>query len=458
MRCRQVEFLAGLIRVCRMIAGRLAIVILGASGDLARRKLIPALYRLHQKNALPADTIVVGSGRTPFTDESFRGRFEVSPDFASRLHYHQGIEGLCEFLKSRGRFDRVLFFLALPPAAYVETVDRLAACGFGEESSIVIEKPFGYDFETSRSLSAGLHRHFDERRIFRIDHYLAKEAVQNILVFRFANALFQPVWNSTFVESIQINALETIGVGDRGAYFDRAGIIRDMVQNHLMQLLCLLTMEAPVSLDAEDIRARKIDVLRSCTVLQCNRFQYDGFRAERGVSQDSAAETGAELRLQIDNVRWAGTPVYIRTAKKMDRAGTEIGVQFKRPPRVLFNAAGLLDPNRIIFTIQPAEGIIVDLTSRIPGSDGAVTGTKMNFCYRDAFDAEVPEAYQRLLLDAMRGDHSLFVSAEESELSWKVFDDVLDKGEVEVHPAGAMPRTRLGAEWIDFKQYASVCA
>jgi glucose-6-phosphate 1-dehydrogenase len=333
----------------------------------------------------------------------------------------------------------------------------LKAEGFGGEASLIIEKPFGYDQESARRLNSDLASIFTEAQIFRIDHYLAKEAVQNILVFRFANALFFPVWNNRYIESIQINAVEDAGILERGAYFDKAGIIRDMVQNHLFQLLSLLTMEAPSSLDTQDICLQKISLLRAVSVESCHRYQYVGYRDEKNVAPGSTTETFAELKLAINNFRWTGTPVYLRTGKATNRRGTEIGVRLKPLPHLLFNKLGALPPNRIIFKIQPAEGIILDLQSKAPGTDSDIAGTHMNFCFRDAFASAIPDAYQRLLLDAIRGDRTLFVSSEETEIAWKILDRFLDNGEAGVYARGTMPASRLDADWIDFEKYTSMC-
>lgn len=433
-------------------------MILGASGDLAERKLVPALEKLYRRGELSDCDIVVGSGRTPFTDEQFRARFSVGGDFARLLHYHRYIPGLKKYIESNGDFSRVVFFMALPPFAYAATAAQLSEDGFGDESSLIVEKPFGYNYVSSRELDTSLAKYFDESNIYRIDHYLAKEAVQNILVFRFANSLFYPVWNSRYVESIQISAFEDQGVEHRAAYFDRSGIIRDMVQNHLTQLLCLLTMEAPVSLDAEDIRAKKIDILRCMAVDECHRFQYEGYQQEQGIAPGSTTETYAELKLHIDNFRWTGMPVYIRTGKALNRKGTEIGMTFRPLPRLLFNDQGRIQANRIIFKIQPAEGIVMDISSKTPGSDAGIAGTHMDFCYRSSFTDEIPKAYQRLLLDVFREDRTLFVGAEETETSWKLFDGVLDKGEPAPYPKGRVPQSRVDAKWIDFDQYAHICA
>ena len=282
-----------------MILNNCAIVILGASGDLAKRKLVPALAALYLKGKIEAADCIIGVGRSFFSDRSFRERFAISGKFADRLFYHQYIPGLKEFIAHKGRFSRVVFFLAQPPEAYSATAREIKAEGFGREASIVIEKPFGSDYESARALNRELLACFDESRIFRIDHYLAKEAVQNILVFRFSNTLFSPVWNSGYIESIQISALEEIGILDRGAYFDKAGIIRDMVQNHLLQLLGLLTMEAPATLSPDDICLQKTALFKTIAVTACHRSQYNGYRGEKGIAPGS---TDRNLRgTQIDH-------------------------------------------------------------------------------------------------------------------------------------------------------------
>ena len=348
-----------------------AIVILGASGDLAKKKLVPALHRLRRRGELGECVLVAGEGRTPLTDEQFRARFGIKDGFADALVYHQGIKGLKQFLDSRRTFDRIIFFFALPPEAYASTAQELSEEGFAGEASIIIEKPFGSDYASAALLNRRLVSFFNESQIFRNDHYLAKEAVQNILVFRFANSVFDPVWNGNSVESIQINSFEENTVQERAQYFDKAGILRDMVQNHLMQLLCLIAMEPPDSLEAEDIRKKKMDVLRSLVVRECRRGQYEGYRAEKGVAPSSQTETYAELELAINNDRWRGTPVYIRTGKALHRAGTEIGIKFKSLPRMLFNKDGALPSDLIVFNIQPAPGIIVRLSSKKPGKPPA---------------------------------------------------------------------------------------
>ncbi len=435
-----------------------AIVILGASGDLAQRKLIPALDALHQAGRIGDDCIIVGSGRTSFTNEQFVKHVGASDTLAPMMSYHSGIPGLWNHLSSLGKFDTIIVFFSLPPKVYAQTAAELTSEGFGKETRIIVEKPFGYNQQSARELNTRLDEHFDEQRIYRIDHYLAKEAVQNILVFRFANSLFYPVWNSGYIESIQINASEELGVGSRGDYFDGAGVIRDMVQNHLIQMLALLTMEAPVSLAPEDIRVQKTSILKALEVTGFARGQYEGYLQESKISPDSTTETYAELELRIHSFRWEGVPIYIRTGKALGRKGTEIGIRFKRLPRLLFNSSGTLEPNRIIFRIQPTTDIIIDHTAKVPGTDRDITQRQLDFCFTEAFGpAAVEDAYQRLLMDALAGDRTLYVSAEETELAWKVLEGVLDSGELFQYPQGVIPPSPLGIDWIDFHGYCSSC-
>jgi glucose-6-phosphate 1-dehydrogenase len=435
-----------------------AFIILGASGDLTKRKLLPALYNLYKSRDIHPSSIIVGSGRTPLSNDDFRKFIQAEDSFLKMILYHKGIEGLKSFISEKGAFERVIIFMALPPETYIETAEKLSLEGFGDECSLIVEKPFGYDYNSAVELNRHLLKFFKEPQIYRNDHYLAKEAVQNILVFRFANNLFQPLWNSSYIESIQINATETLGVGNRGPYFDKAGTIRDVVQNHLMQLLCLMTMESPVSLTAEDIISKKIDVLRSLHLDQCHRYQYKGYREEKGISPDSTTETFAEIKMSINNFRWGETPVYIRCGKAANRTGTEISVRFKPLPKVLFNTSNNLPHNSILFKIQPAEGIIVNMSSKEPGNEIRLSTTNMAFCYRDSFTQEIPEAYQRLLLDVLRKDHTLFVNSEESELLWKIFQDALDSGPVTTYEKGTIPESAFAIRWNDFDYYSNLCA
>ena len=434
------------------------IIILGASGDLAKRKLIPALARLYEKNEIDNSCVILGSGRTSLYNNAFRERFDCSDEFSHMLFYHVGTDGIKEYLNSLGTFEKYIIFFSLPPSVYASTAQLMYNEGFREETTLIIEKPFGYDYDTARELNEELHNYFDELQIFRIDHYLAKEAVQNILVFRFANSIFEPLWNSRFIESIQINAIEDIGVEDRAAYFDNSGMIRDMVQNHLTQLLCLMTMEPPVTLEAEDIRKQKMDVLKAIELERWAKMQYQGYRKEKGVPQGSYTETYAELELSINNFRWKDMPVYIKTGKALGRKGTEIGIKFKPLPKLLYNKTGTVKPNQIIFNIQPYEGIVMDLSSKIPGSDSGLTSTNMSFCYHSSFNVEIPEAYQKLLLDALKGDRTLFVSGQETELSWQKYAPILRSEKPELYEEGSLPESPLGIQWIDFESYEGACS
>ena len=436
-----------------------AIVILGASGNLTQLKLIPALGRMFDRKEIDESSVIIGSGRTQLNDLLFRNKFSnVSDKFKSILYYHRGISGMKEFIHTKGDYQRIIFFFALPPSVYASTARELSGEGMQKKCSIIIEKPFGCSYDSAHRLNSELNKYFDDSQIYRIDHYLAKEAVQNILVFRFANYLFSQVWNNKYIESIQISAYEKIGIEGRGAYFDKAGIIRDMVQNHLVQLICLLTMDAPVNLTAEELKIQKKGILKVLRAADCSKYQYEGYTEEKGVSCNSKTETYAELKLFIDNLRWSGVPIHIRTGKCLDRKGTEIGVKFKAFPKVLYNKHGEIPSNKIIFKIQPAQGIIVALASKTPGSDNQITSTNMSFCYRDSFDSEIMEAYERLLFDALKGDKALFVSAEETELSWKVFDHIFKKTDIQYYKKGTVPKSCFCKKWIEFEKYASVCS
>ena len=434
-----------------------AIIILGASGDLARRKLIPALSILRKQDLISPDSVIIGEGRSEFSDEEFRARFKICCEFSTQLFYHKGIAGLKKLIEEKGNFNRIIVFLALPPASYEGTIEALYTEGFREEINIVVEKPFGRDYKSAHKLNESIHKFFLEKQIFRSDHYLAKEAVQNMLIFRFANSIFEASWNSSYIESIQINAFESIGVEARGRYFDQSGSIRDMVQNHLLQMLCLTTMDPPVSLDPEDIRSQKINILKAIEIEEVSRGQYAGYLGEKDVAPGSTTETWAELKLKINNHRWAGTPVYIRTGKALDRKGTEIGLKFRKRPHALYNPPEGTDSNEIIFKVQPSEGIVLQLTGKNPGMDLQLARTDMAFCYTDSFEEEIPEAYQKLLLDALRGDKTLFVSAEETELAWEKLNGLPGTGELVSYPRGEVPESIFGDIWINFENYTGLC-
>ncbi|ERP39018.1 glucose-6-phosphate dehydrogenase [Chitinivibrio alkaliphilus] len=435
-----------------------AVVILGASGNLAQKKLIPALSMLFQSGKLPQGSVVVGTGRSDLGHEGFRRRVSCCDSFKQRMYYHQGMAGLKAYVEELGDFSNIVIFFSLPPHVYEKNIAELYAEGFRDGVKVVLEKPFGYDTDSARRLNRFIHSYYAEEHVYRIDHYLAKEAVQNILVFRFANILFEPLWNSTYIDSIQVNCFEDIGVEGRAGYFDSAGIVRDVVQNHLAQLLSLITMEPPLTFSAEDIRTQKETILRSLHIEQYAKWQAEEYLHEPGVPASSTTETYAELQLSVNTLRWSGVPVYIRAGKYMDRKGTEIGVRFKKLPPLLFNRDAALSQNQIIFKIQPAEGIILDLVNKTPGESHLMSDTTMRFCYGEQFQQEISEAYIKLLSDTIQGDKTLFLSAHEAEVSWEKFDRLLQdttlKGR---YSAGTIPPSSLGVEWIDFKKYEQYC-
>ncbi len=440
-----------------MSVSKTAIVILGASGDLAHRKLIPAIVRLYEQNIIEKSCCVLGSGRSNFNDESFRKTISLPRGFQSLFYYHRGMQGLHDRVLSLGDFEQIIVFMALPPRVYGSTAEELYNQGFRGKVRLIIEKPFGSDLESARTLNSKLKEFYSEKQIYRIDHYLAKEGIQNILVFRFANNIFYPLWNNGYIESIQISAFEELGVESRGAYFDKSGIIRDMVQNHMFQLLALLTMEAPVSLDPEEIRIQKMAILKALEIRECCIQQYEGYRSEPKVSEDSETETYAEMKLEINNFRWSGMPIYIRTGKAAGEKMTTIAITLKEVPRLLFNKEGNLKQNRILIKIQPDSSIIIDHSTKIPGSDMGITSTDMDFCFSSGRGQDIPDAYEKLLQDALKGDQTLFVSAEETELSWEKIGPYLDQGNPRLYRRGQIPRTELDAQWVDMSQYTGRC-
>lgn len=437
-----------------------SIVIFGASGDLTSRKLIPALYSLHQKKRLPADTLIVGFARTPFTHETWRQRLAESTaqfvgaqfnpavwdSFASRICYFSGnvdhaddFMALDRFLHEReasGDAAR-LYYLAMAPQSYGTAARHLGAAGLASETQgarrIVVEKPFGTDLTTARHFNHELHEVFAESQIYRIDHYLGKETVQNVLVLRFANTIFEPVWNRNYIEHVEITAAESLTVGHRGGYYDTSGVLRDMVQGHLLQLLSLAAMETPVRFEAEAVRDEKVKVLRAVRPLSrddvCSsviRGQYRGYRDEPGVRPLSDTATFAAVRLYVDNWRWQGVPFYLRSGKAMSCGTTQLVVQFRQPPYMLFDNGphNHHDANRLVVQIQPAEGIQLHFQTKVPDAGMQLRMTDLSFRFRDKFTEPMPEAYQRLLLDALHGDASLFARADEVETAWSIVDPI----------------------------------
>ncbi|GAB1489055.1 glucose-6-phosphate dehydrogenase [Opitutaceae bacterium] len=453
-----------------------AVVIFGASGDLTARKLIPAIFNLACDNLLPADFFLIGYGRKAIPDEEFRthatdaiiefsrrelkadvwGRVAANTSYVAggydekaafdRLSTHiAGIE------KTIGREVQVLFYISTPPSVFAPILLNLGASGLASKylgqphhAKVIIEKPFGKDLASARALNTTIRSVFEEHQVYRIDHYLGKETVQDLLVQRFSNAIFEPLWNRNFIDHVQITVAEEVGVGTRGGYYEQSGCLRDMIQNHTMQLLALTAMEPPGSLDAESIRNEKVKLLRAIQPLALGpgggvaRAQYaaglmggkpvKGYLEEEGIAAQSNTETYAALRLSINNWRWQGVPFYLRSGKRMARRVTEIAVQFKRPPGTLFAESGRFDlaPNTLSFQIQPDEGLSLILNGKVPGLETRTQPVKMNFRYRTTYGSNTPEAYERLVLDAMIGDGTLFIRGDEAETSWQLCTPILE--------------------------------
>jgi len=450
-----------------------ALVIFGGTGDLAHRKLLPALYNLAHEGALPERFELIGVARRDQPDEDFQGmarqsiqrfsRTKPDPDVLEGLIndtryvpgafdddnvYAQLIRTLDEFDERAGeQLDRV-FYLSTAPQFFPVIAGKLGAAGLNRcetaHTRIVIEKPFGYDLESARRLNAEVLSVFDESQVFRIDHYLGKETVQNLMALRFANALFEPVWNRNFIDNVQITAAEDIGIGGRAGYYEGAGALRDLVQNHMMQLLALLTMEPPTAFEANRLRDEKLKVLEAIVPpaiadvpSMALRAQYGpgvvgghrvpGYHEEEGVAPDSRTETYAALRLHVSNWRWSGVPFYLRTGKNLARKVTEIAVTLKPVPHLAFQSQGSVgvQANQIILTVQPDEGVTVSLGAKIPGPRVRIRPVNMEFRYGTSFLSESPEAYERLILDAMRGDATLFTRNDEIEALWGIIDPIL---------------------------------
>jgi glucose-6-phosphate 1-dehydrogenase len=434
------------------------VVIFGASGDLTSRKLIPALYELHRKGRLPEKTSVVGSSRTSFTHEAWRDRLaettaeylgdrfsrSVWEDFASAVFYHPGdvtdpgdVASLAQFLDQMDddRNATRVYYLSTAPRFYEPAVLNLGQAGMVCEDCaprrVIIEKPFGTDLSSARHLNEVVHRVFAESQVYRIDHYLGKETVSNLLVLRFANSIFEPIWNRNYVDHVQITAAEAVTVGQRAGFYESAGILRDMFQNHLMQLLTLTAMEAPARFDADAVRDEKVKVLRAIrppdggdVARQTLRGQYRQYRDEPNVSRDSQTATFGVATLFVDNWRWQGVPFYLRSGKAMSCRTTQIVIRFRPPPHIMFGSSGQHDANELVIQIQPAEGIQLHFQTKVPDAGMKRRQVDLSFNFRDKFTGEMPEAYQRLLLDAMHGDASLFARSDEVEASWAVIDPI----------------------------------
>ncbi len=475
------------------------LIIFGATGDLTARKLAPSLFRLAKKGRLPEELRILGCARSPLTDDAFRDRLAAAvkqfakddwdeakwQEFARRLFFTTGdgsrsggLDGVKAWLAKAegGRGGRRLFYLAVAPTLYADIARQLGADGLaGQEGEnwtrIIIEKPFGRDLASARDLNRVLRSVLDEQQIYRIDHYLGKDTVQNVLVFRFANTLFEPVWNLNFIDHVQITVSESVKMEGRGDYYDRSGVLRDMFQNHLLQLLTLTGMESPARFRADPLRNEKVKVLDAVPVLTPEEAarkmvagQYAGYRSEKGVAADTRTPTFAAIELKVENSRWSNVPFYLRSGKALKQRRSEIVIQFRCPAHLIFPLppGATLQCNRLTMTIQPDEGIDLNFESKAP-DDGSVQlrPTDLRFRYKDAYpDAPLPEAYERLLMDALAGDAHLFMRSDEIERAWEIMDPFIaavENGLVrpDEYPVGSEGPpccekwlTPLGREWL----------
>ncbi|MDR3234420.1 MAG: glucose-6-phosphate dehydrogenase [Planctomycetaceae bacterium] len=440
-----------------------SLVIFGASGDLTSRKLIPALYNLFRKNRLPKFINVVGFSRTKMSSGDWRNKLaettkqfanksfsqDVWNQFAARIHYFAGdieesesfgqLDSLLKTLEGEDEVHR-LFYLSTAPVFYRSATEQLGKAGMsvdspGHSCRIVIEKPFGTDLESAQNLNETVHRNFDESQIYRIDHYLGKETVNNILILRFANAIFEPIWNRNYIGNIQITANEEVMVGRRAGYYEKAGVLRDMFQNHLLQILTFAAMEPPARFDAKSVRDEKVKVLQSIRSMTADEVlqnsvcgQYRSYRDEAGVKTGSQTATYGALRLFIDNWRWNGVPIFLRSGKAMSCRTTQIVINFRQPPHKMFANDEVstlpLPGNRLVLQLQPAEGIQVHFETKIPDTDMQMRSSELRFNFLDKFCGELPDSYERLLLDALNGDASLFARSDEVEAAWRIIDPI----------------------------------
>jgi glucose-6-phosphate 1-dehydrogenase len=443
-----------------------AIVIFGASGDLTGRKLVPALYNLHRKQRLPEPFSVLGMARSDGDDISFRQKMKQAvlqfagqeawnqstwQAFEGHLNYLQGDPGQAEDLLrleqrlaalegSKATARNRLYYMAVPPQVYTTILIGLGKAGMVDEKSgwrrVVIEKPFGSDLAAAVELNQIVHQVLSEHQIYRIDHYLGKETVQNVLAFRFANSIFEPIWNRNYIDHIQITVAEAVGIEHRGQFYDSVGVLRDMFQNHLIQLLSMTAMEPPVSFNAEPMRDERVKLLQAIRPIQAGdtatetvRAQYQGYCEEPGVAADSQTATYAALRLYIDNWRWQGVPFYLRSGKALKSKSTEVLIQFKAVPHLMFPLppGESIRPNLLVLCLQPDEGVHLRFEVKVPDTFDETRSVDMEFHYADAFGAgAIPDAYERLLLDALHGDASLFTRADGIELAWQLIDPILE--------------------------------
>ena len=469
-----------------------ALIVFGASGDLTSRKLLPALAALARRRQLSDNFAVVGVARSALTDEDFRKvAADAVPDggpewdeLVSGFRFVQGEYGhpdtfdalqttLAEVDEARGTAGNRVYYLATVPDQFGVVAGALGQHGMahpapGSFCRIVVEKPFGRDPESARRLDEAMHEAFDEDQIYRIDHYLGKETVQNVLALRFANAIFEPVWNRRYVDHVQITVAESLGVEHRGGFYETAGALRDIVQNHMMQVVGLTLLEPPATVDAQGIRDEKVKALRAVEIMPVDevatsvvRGQYDagwvegvevpGYRHEEGVAPDSRTDTFVAMVLKVDNWRWAGVPVFLRTGKRLPKRVTEVAMTFHRVPHLPFASklARDLEPNSLVVRVQPDEGITMSFGSKVPGSQFRVRSVSMDFSYGAAFLEESPEAYERLLLDSMVGDPTLFIRTDEVEQSWRIVAPIQEAWAQELAPLARYPAGSWGPREAD---------
>ena len=467
------------------------VVIFGATGDLTRRKLLPALYRLAQQHLIPAEFAILGVSRQQMSDQEYRARlrdaltefgdedtvdeaewnsfadgiFYVAGEFKPTETYTKVRSRLKEIDEQRETQGNRIFYLATAPEFFGLIADQLAQASLARPEGrvwtrIIVEKPFGHDLESARALNNQLASVFEEHQIYRIDHYLGKETVQNLLVFRFANSIFEPLWNYQYIDHVQITNAEAIGVEGRGAYYERAGALRDMMQNHVFQLVSLIAMDPPVSLESDDVRDEKVRALKTvrpipadCVDEYAIRGQYGpgqvlgktvvGYREEPGVDPDSSTETFVALKITFDNWRWANVPFFLRTGKRLQKRITEIAIQFKEVPHRLFtNTDAALEPNVLVIRIQPNEGITLRFGAKLPGQAMRIRAVNMDFRYGSSFGVKPPEAYERLLLDCMLGDSTLYARRDMVERGWEIVTPILEAWK---KPAPDFPNYEAGS-------------
>jgi glucose-6-phosphate 1-dehydrogenase len=468
-------------------ASPIAFVIFGVTGDLTKRKLLPALYQLERENRLPEKIDIIGFARRPWDNtflkkilaDGIHDHARISPAsnstisklllntkyIQSEFEDRKGYDELIHYLKEK-EYQKIIFYLATPPNEYATIIANLSICQDYAENNewvrIVVEKPYGRDFSSAQDLENELKKCFSEDQIFRIDHYLGKETVQNILVFRFANGIFEPLWNKNYIDHVQITVAESTGVGSRAGYFDTSGVIRDMFANHLLQLVTLTAMEAPYAFNAESVRDEKMKILKSLrplkdkiALLNTVRGQYTdtkiegklipGYLKEDRVPRNSITETYLCAKIFIDNWRWADVPFYIRSGKCLPVRATEIAIQFKQIPLSLFNWKNMAGeaPNVLILRLQPDEGITLSFGAKLPGPVNQIAPVDMEFCYQDSFGSEPPEAYERLLLDCIQGDQTLFTRHDEVLEQWRFVTEIIKAWEK--NPVNVLPKYKIGS-------------